>query len=62
MPSAQCLDMIGQLRATVYERPDLNETRRLGLISEEVQEALEPLHIDNVCVSKMATIGEEEPK
>ena len=61
VPSAQCLDMIGQLRATVSERPDLNETR-LGLLSEEVQEALAPLDIDNVCVPKMATIGEEEPK
>ena len=58
VPSAQCLDMIGQLRATLYERPDLNETR-LGLISEEVQEALAPLDIDNVCVPKMATIGEQ---
>ena len=61
IPSAQCLDMIGQLRATVYERSDLNETR-LGLISEEVQEAIEPLNVDNVCVPKMATIGEEQPR
>jgi len=49
------------MRATLYGRPDLNETR-LGLISEEVQEALAPLDIGNVCVPKMATIGEEEPK
>ena len=59
VPNSQCLDMIGQMRATLYERPELQETR-LGLISEEVQEALAPLDIDNVCVPKMATIGEEE--
>ena len=36
LPNAQCLDLVGQMRATIYERPDLGETR-LGMISEEVQ-------------------------
>ena len=31
----------------------------MGMISEEVEAALEPLGIDNVCVSKFAAVGEE---
>ena len=58
LPNAQCLDLVGQMRATTYQRPGLAE-QRLGMISEEVQEALEPLGIDNVCVSKFAAVDEE---
>ena len=58
LPNAQCLDLVGQMRATTYQRPDLAE-QRLGMIREEVQEALEPLGIDNVTVPKFAAVGEE---
>ena len=58
LPNAQCIDLVGQMRATTYQRPDLAE-QRLGMISGEVQEALDPLGIGNVCVSKFVAVGAE---
>ena len=43
----QSLSILSQIQAFTYDRPDLQE-RRLGLIADEVEEAVEQLAIDNV--------------
>ena len=43
--------MLGQNQACTYERPDLDQ-RRLGLIADEVEEAIDQLAVDNVVGSK----------
>ena len=48
---AQALSVLSQIRGCTYERPDLQE-RRLGLIADEVEEAIDQLAIDNVVGSK----------
>ena len=53
----QSLDVLSQIRGCTYERPDL-EQRRLGLIADQVMEAVEQLAIDNVIGSKWHA-GEE---
>ena len=52
----QSLDVLSQIRGCTYERLDL-EQRRLGLIADEVEEAIDQLAIDNVVGSKWQ--GEE---
>ena len=47
MSGAQALSVLSQIQAFTYDRPDLQE-RRLGLIADEVEEAIEQLAIDNV--------------
>ena len=44
---AQALSVLSQIQAFTYDRPDLQQ-RRLGLIADEVEEAIEQLAIDNV--------------
>ena len=48
---AQALSVLSQIKACTYERPDLQQ-RRLGLIADEVEEAIDQLAIDNVVGSK----------
>ena len=48
---AQALSVLSQIQGCTYERPDLQE-RRLGLIADEVEEAIDQLAIDNVVGSK----------
>ena len=49
----QALSILSQCRAYTYEREDLEERpRRLGLIADEVEEAIDQLAIDNVIGSK----------
>ena len=43
--------MLSQIQACTYERPDLQQ-RRLGLIADEVEEAIDQLAIDNVAGSE----------
>ena len=43
----QSLSIINKIQAYTYDRPDLEE-RRLGLMAQEVEEAVEELAIDNV--------------
>ena len=52
----QSLDVLSQIRGCTYERPDL-EQRRLGLIADEVEEAITGLAVDSVVGSKWQ--GEE---
>ena len=47
----QALGVLSQIRGCTYERDDLQQ-RRLGLIADEVEEAIEELAIDNVVGSK----------
>ena len=47
----QALSVLGQIQACTYERQDLKQ-RRLGLIADEVEEAIDQLAIDNVVGSK----------
>ena len=47
----QALNVLSQIQGCTYERPDLNE-RRLGLIADEVESAIDELAIDNVVSSK----------
>ena len=44
----QALSVLSQIQSYTYEREDLQEERRLGLISQEVEEACAQLAIDNV--------------
>ena len=44
---AQALGVLSQIQACTYERPDLQQ-RRLGLIADEVEEAIDQLAVDNV--------------
>ena len=53
----QSLDVLSQIQGCTYERPDLQQ-RRLGLIADEVEEAIDQLAIDNVLGSKWHN-GEE---
>ena len=53
----QALRVLGQIKGCTYERQDL-EQRRLGLIADQVEEAIEQLAIDNVLGSKWHA-GEE---
>ena len=48
---AQALDVLSQIRGCTYERSDLQQ-RRLGLIADEVETAVEQLAISNVVGSK----------
>ena len=43
--------MIGKIEAYTYDREDLQQ-RRLGLIADQVQDAIQELGIDNVVSSK----------
>ena len=47
----QTLSILGQIQACTYARQDL-EQRRLGLIADEVEEAIDQLAIDNAVGSK----------
>ena len=47
----QALSVLSQIRGCTYERPDLQE-RRLGLIADDVEDAIDQLAIDNVVGSK----------
>ena len=47
----QALSVLSQIQACTYERSDLQQ-RRLGLIADEVETAVEQLAIDNVIGSK----------
>ena len=47
----QALSVLGQIQGCTYEREDLNQ-RRLGLIADEVEEAIDQLAIDNVLGSR----------
>ena len=51
MSGAQALSVLSQIEACTYERTDLQQ-RRLGLIADEVEEAIDQLAIDNVVGSK----------
>ena len=51
MPGAQTLDMLSQIQGCTYERPDLDQ-RRLGLIADEVEEAIEQFATGNIVGSK----------
>ena len=53
----QALSILAQIQAYTYEREDLQE-RRLGLIAQEVEEAVGELAIDNVTGTKWH-LGEE---
>ena len=52
MSGTQALDVLSQIRGCTYEREDLQQ-RRLGLIADEVQQAITGLAVDNVVGSKM---------
>ena len=47
----QALSVLGQIQGCTYEREDLGQ-RRLGLIADEVEDAIDQLAIDNVVGSK----------
>ena len=47
----QALDVLSQIRGCTYEREDLQQ-RRLGLIADEVELAIDQLAIDNVISSR----------
>ena len=51
IPGNQALSMLSQIQGCAYEREDLDQ-RRLGLIADEVESAIEELAIDNVIGSK----------
>ena len=51
MSGAQALSVLSNIQGCTYERPDLQE-RRLGLIADEVEDAIDQLAIDNVIGSK----------
>ena len=53
----QALNVLSQIQGCTYERPDLNE-RRLGLIADEVESAIDQLAIDNVVSSKWHNDGQ----
>ena len=48
----QALSVLNQIQGCTYNREDLNNERRLGLIADEVESAIQPLEIDNVLSSK----------
>ena len=47
----QALDVLSQIKGCTYEREDLGQ-RRVGLIADEVELAIQELAIDNVVSSK----------
>ena len=47
MSGTQALDVLNQIQGCTYEREDLQQ-RRLGLIADEVEDAIDQLAIDNV--------------
>ena len=47
----QALSVLSQIQGCTYEREDLGQ-RRLGLIADEVEEAIDQLAIDNVLGSR----------
>ena len=51
MSGTQALDVLTQIQGCTYEREDLQQ-RRLGLIADEVEDAIDQLAIDNVVGSK----------
>ena len=51
MSGTQALDVLTQIQGCTYEREDLQQ-RRLGLIADEVEDAIQQLAIDNVVGSK----------
>ena len=53
----QALNVLSQIQGCTYERPDLNE-RRLGLIADEVESAIEELAIDNVTSTRWHRDGQ----
>ena len=53
----QALDVLSQIKGCTYEREDLGQ-RRVGLIADEVEEAIEQLACDNVVSSKWHLDGE----
>ena len=57
---AQALSVLGYIHGCTYNREDLNNERRLGLIADEVETAIAGLSIDNVVGSKL--VGEEQYK
>ena len=57
MSGDQALDVLGQIRGCTYEREDLQQ-RRLGLIADEVESAVDQLAIDNVVSSKWHNDGQ----
>ena len=48
---AQALSVLSSIQGCTYERPDLQQ-RRLGLIADEVEDAIDQLAVDNVVGSK----------
>ena len=53
----QALSVLSQIQGCTYEREDLQE-RRLGLIADEVEDAIDQLAIDNVIGSKWHKDGQ----
>ena len=53
----QAQNILNQLKSYTYEREDIGE-RRLGLIADEVESAIEQLAIDNVVSSKWHKDGQ----
>ena len=51
MSGAQALSVLSSIQGCTYERPDLQE-RRLGLIADDVEDAIDQLAIDKVVGSK----------
>ena len=51
MSGDQALEVLSLITACTYEREDMDQ-RRLGLIADEVEEAIEQLAIDNVVGTK----------
>ena len=54
----QALSVLNQIQGCTYNREDLNNERRLGLIADEVETAIEQLEIDNVVGKKFYQHGE----
>ena len=48
----QALSVLNQIQGCTYNREDLNNERRLGLIADEVESAIQPLKIENVPSNK----------
>ena len=49
----QALSVLNQIQGCTYNREDLNNERRLGLIADEVESAIGSLEIDNVISTKL---------
>ena len=57
---AQALSVLSSIQGCTYERPDLQQ-RRLGLIADEVEDAIDQLAVDNVVGSKWHQGGSTRP-